>query len=56
MVLRVYVEKKSGFDVEAQQLAHELREILGLAGLEGVWLINRYDVEGISDELFKQCV
>ena len=27
MVSRVYVEKKPGFDVEAQQLAHELRTI-----------------------------
>ena len=35
MVSRVYVEKKSGFDVEAQQLAHELRETLGGAGLTG---------------------
>ena len=29
MVFRVYVEKKPGFDVEAQQLADELRTILG---------------------------
>ena len=56
MVSRVYVEKKPGFDVEAQQLAHELRDILGIAGLENLRLINRYDVEGISDELFEQCV
>ena len=30
MVSRVYVEKKPGFDVEAQQLLHELRTILGV--------------------------
>ncbi|CAK7026515.1 MAG: Phosphoribosylformylglycinamidine synthase [Paraeggerthella hongkongensis] len=56
MVSRVYVEKKPGFDVEAQQLAHELRSILGVEGLESVRLVNRYDVEGASDELFAQCV
>ena len=56
MVSRVYVEKKPGFDVEAQQLAHELRDILGIEGLEGLRLVNRYDVEGISNELFEQCV
>ena len=56
MVSRVYVEKKPGFDVEAQQLAHELRDILGIERLEGLHLVNRYDVEGISDELFEQCV
>ena len=56
MVSRVYVEKKPGFDVETQQLAHELRDILGIERLEGLRLVNRYDVEGITEELFAQCV
>ena len=56
MVLRVYVEKKAGFDVEAKQLEHELRDILGIAELEGLRLVNRYDVEGIIEELFAKCV
>ena len=56
MVSRIYVEKRPGFDVEARQLAGELRQILGIEGLSRVRLINRYDVEGISDELFDQCV
>ena len=56
MVSRVYVEKKPGFDVEAQQLLHELRTILGVEGLENLRLINRYDVSGITQELFDQCV
>ena len=56
MVSRVYVEKKPGFDVEASQLAHELRSILGIANLTGLRLVNRYDVEGISEELFNRCV
>ena len=56
MVQRVYVEKKPGFDVEAKALLHELREILGIERLESLRLLNRYDVEGISDELFNQCV
>ena len=56
MVFRVYVEKKPGFDVEAQQLAGELRTILGLTGLQGLRIVNRYDVEGISQELFDQTV
>ena len=56
MVSRIYVEKKPGFDVEAQQLASELRTILGVRGLEALRLINRYDVEGIDDELFERCV
>ena len=56
MVSRVYVEKKSGFDVEAKQLFNELRTILGIEALTGLRLINRYDVEGIDDQLFEQCV
>ena len=56
MVSRIYVEKRPGFDVEARQLAGELRTILGIDGLSRVRLINRYDVEGISSELFDQCV
>ena len=56
MVSRIYVEKKAGFDVEAQQLLNELRNILLVSRLEGLRLVNRYDVEGISDELFEQCV
>lgn len=56
MVSRIFVEKKPGFDVEAQQLATELREILGISQLESLRLVNRYDVEGISDDLFAQCV
>ena len=55
MVSRIYVEKKPGFDVEAQQLLHELRTILGVSNLANLRLLNRYDVEGISDELFATC-
>ncbi len=55
MVSRVYVEKKPGFDVEAQQLLAELRDIVGISSLEGLRLVNRYDVEGIPEELFTQC-
>ncbi|MEF2845153.1 MAG: phosphoribosylformylglycinamidine synthase, partial [Eggerthellaceae bacterium] len=57
MVFRIYVEKKPAFDVEAQQLLHELQTILVVeAPLTGLRLVNRYDVEGISEELFKHCI
>ncbi|WP_273383354.1 phosphoribosylformylglycinamidine synthase [Enorma phocaeensis] len=56
MVSRIYVEKKPGFDVEAQQLKSELTSILGIEGIESLRLINRYDVEGIDEELFLSCV
>ena len=58
MVSRVYVEKKPGFDVEAQQLLQELHTVItdGLPSTVTLRIINMYDVEGITDELFNQCV
>ena len=56
MVWRIYVEKREGFDGEARALSHELRHMLGIGSLTGLRLINRYDVEGISEELFEQCI
>ena len=49
-VRRIYVEKKSGFDVEAKDILADLRENLGMKGLSYVRIINRYDIEGITDE------
>ncbi len=56
MVYRIYVEKKPGFDGEAQGLYHELTELLGIAGLKSLRLLNRYDVEGIDRDLFEKSV
>lgn len=54
MVRRIFVEKKKGFDVEARSILEDLRENLSLDGLSEVRLINRYDVEGISDEEYNK--
>ncbi len=56
MVSRVYVEKKPGFDGEAKSLERELRQLLGIDGIANLRIINRYDVEGIDEELFASCV
>lgn len=56
MVYRIYVEKKPGFDVEANGLKNELISLLGIKDLTGLRLLNRYDVEGIDEALFNQCV
>ena len=55
MVYRIYVEKKPGFDVEAEGLKNELVSLLGVSDLTGLRLLNRYDVEGIDEALFQQC-
>lgn len=49
-VRRIYVEKKDGFDIEAHDVLEDLKENLSMSGLARVRIINRYDVEGISDE------
>lgn len=48
-VRRVLVEKKPGFDVAARGLLQDLKDNLGLPGLEGLRLLIRYDVAGLSD-------
>ncbi len=49
VVRRLLVEKRPGFDVEARQLLADLRENLGLAELQSVSILKRYDLSGISD-------
>lgn len=53
MVYRVYVEKKPGLTEEAAALFAEATGLLGIVGLESVRVINRYDVENITPELFE---
>jgi phosphoribosylformylglycinamidine synthase len=51
---RLFVEKLPEFNAEARHLLHDLRSNLDLASLESVRVIQRYDVDGLSDELFHQ--
>ena len=53
MVKRIYVQKKSGFDIEAKGLLKDIKENLLMDNLEDVVILNRYDVEGITDEVFE---
>ncbi len=53
MVKRVYVKKKAGFDVEAKGLLADLRENLLMNNIEDLVILNRYDVDGISDEVLE---
>lgn len=48
-IKRLFVEKKKGFDIEAGALCRDLKENLGLGGLKSVRVINRYDIEGMTD-------
>ena len=53
-VKRIFVEKRPGFDVEAQNLSADLVNTLGLTGIENVRIINRYDISGLDDESFER--
>ena len=56
MVYRVYVEKKKGQTHEADSLLREVKDFLQIDGLTGLRILNRYDAEGISKELFDSAV
>lgn len=54
IVRRILIEKKPGFDVEATGLYKDIAEGLNINSLTKVRIINRYDIEGISDEVYKK--
>ena len=56
MVYRVYVEKKNELANEAKSLLGDLTSLLGIKELEDVRVINRYDVENITEDLFDYSV
>ena len=56
MVYRVFVEKKPELANDAISLLNEARELPGVKHLENVRILNRYDVENITPELFDYAV
>ena len=56
MVYRVYVEKKKGLENEANALYSEIKTFLGIKNIDKVRIMNRYDVENITKELFDYSV
>ena len=53
MVYRVFSEKKKELATEANALLSDAVNLLGIESLKGVRIINRYDVENITPELFE---
>ncbi|WP_405345518.1 phosphoribosylformylglycinamidine synthase [Ruminococcus sp.] len=56
MVYRIYVEKREGLQNEAKALLSELSDLLSIKSLTDVRVINRYDAEDITEELFDYAV
>ncbi len=51
-VYRIYVEKKKEFAVTANALFNDVIKNLQITHLQGIRILNRYDIEGINLEIF----
>ena len=51
-VIRIFVEKRQGMNIVADQTKWDLRHNLGIKNIEELRFINRYDIEGLSQEDF----
>ena len=56
MVYRLYVEKKAGFDHEAQATLKDIQSFLRIPQLQNLRLLNRYDVEDLDPQLFQKSI
>ncbi len=56
MVYRIFVEKKKELANEAKALLGDAKNLLGIKSLTDVRVINRYDAESITKELFDYAV
>ena len=54
MVFRCFTERKDGFKIESESLLRELRDVLGVAGLRGLRILNRYDIEGVDADTYSR--
>ncbi|MGL5507867.1 MAG: phosphoribosylformylglycinamidine synthase, partial [Paraclostridium sp.] len=48
------VEKKNGFDLEANHLKSELEESLHIDSIDSLRILNRYDIEGIEEDVYEK--
>ncbi|MDY0236240.1 MAG: phosphoribosylformylglycinamidine synthase [Gudongella sp.] len=53
-IRRVYVEKKDGYNIEANNLLKEIQKNFGMEGLENLRLFNRYDFNCSDDKNFNK--
>ncbi|MBR1391761.1 MAG: phosphoribosylformylglycinamidine synthase [Lachnospiraceae bacterium] len=55
-VRRIYVEKKPAYAIQAKELQSEIKSYLGIGTVERVRVLIRYDMEHISDAIYKRAV
>ena len=55
-VYRIYVEKKTEFNIEGKSVLEDIRTALRIESVTDVRIINRYDAEEISEESFRRSI
>lgn len=55
-VKRVYVEKKEAYRVRAKELKSEIKSYLGIEELTAVRVLIRYDMENLSEAIYKKAL
>ncbi|MCI8453224.1 MAG: phosphoribosylformylglycinamidine synthase, partial [Lachnospiraceae bacterium] len=55
-VKRVFVEKKPEFAIRARELFDEIKSYLGIAGVTGVRVLVRYDIENLSEAVYREAL
>lgn len=51
-VIRIFVEKREGFNIEAKQMLWDIRNNLGIQSVQNLRFANRYDMSGLTGEEF----
>ena len=52
---RIYTERKDPKNFEALSLLNELKTIPGNEKLSQIRILNRYDIQGLNDEMLNEC-
>ena len=53
---RIFVEKKEGFNSQKNSLLSDLKENLKIQNLDSIRLLNRYDFEDLSEEIYQSTI
>jgi phosphoribosylformylglycinamidine synthase len=55
-VKRIYVEKKTPYAIRAKELMGEIKNYLGIKTLTNIRILIRYDIENISEDIYKKAL
>lgn len=55
-VRRIFVEKREAFAVKAKELREEIVNYLGIQTITGVRVLIRYDIENVSDAVYREAL